>query len=147
FLVPKYLLNKDGSPGERNDCRAISLEHKIGIHASPTCVMSYGDNGGAIGYLVGKPNQGLACMFTMMNNARLTVGLQGVAVAERACQQAREYCRDRVQGVAPGQREAGPIVAHPDVRRMLMTMNALTEAGRALAYVGCAEVDRVHGES
>ncbi|KYZ85467.1 acyl-CoA dehydrogenase [Alloalcanivorax xenomutans] len=147
FLVPKYLLNEDGSPGERNDCRAISLEHKIGIHASPTCVMSYGDNGGAIGYLVGKPNQGLACMFTMMNNARLTVGLQGVAVAERACQQAREYCRERVQGVAPGQREAGPIVGHPDVRRMLMTMNALTEAGRALAYVGCAEVDRVHGES
>ncbi|ARB47414.1 acyl-CoA dehydrogenase [Alloalcanivorax xenomutans] len=147
FLVPKYLLNEDGSPGERNDCRAISLEHKIGIHASPTCVMSYGDNGGAVGYLVGKPNQGLACMFTMMNNARLTVGLQGVAVAERACQQAREYCRERVQGVAPGQREAGPIVGHPDVRRMLMTMNALTEAGRALAYVGCAEVDRVHGES
>lgn len=141
FLVPKFLLNDDGSPGKRNDCRAISLEHKLGIHASPTCVMSYGDNDGAIGYLIGEEHRGLACMFTMMNNARLTVGLQGVSVADRAYQQARLYARDRVQGVTPGLKTPGPIIYHPDVRRMLMTMRSLTEAARALAYLGCREVD------
>lgn len=141
FLVPKFLVNDDGSLGERNDCKAISLEHKLGIHASPTCVMSYGDNEGAIGYLVGEPHRGLACMFTMMNNARLTVGLQGVSISERAYQQACEYARDRVQGVALGEQKPGAIIHHPDVRRMLMTMRSLTEAARALAYTACAEVD------
>jgi alkylation response protein AidB-like acyl-CoA dehydrogenase len=141
FAVPKYLVNKDGALGERNDCRALSLEHKLGIHASPTCVMGFGDNGGAVGYLVGEENKGLACMFTMMNNARLTVGLQGVAIAERAYQDARAYAFDRVQGIAPGDSTPSPIVRHPDVRRMLMTMKALTEAGRCLAYTGCTAVD------
>ena len=144
FLVPKYLLNEDGSLGERNDCRAFSLEKKLGIHACPTCVMSFGDNDGAVGYLIGEENKGLACMFTMMNNARLTVGLQGVAVAERACQQALAYAQERVQGIAPGYTERGPISRHPDVQRMLMTMQALTEAARSLAYVGCHSVDWAH---
>ncbi|WP_220348096.1 acyl-CoA dehydrogenase family protein [Alkalilimnicola ehrlichii] len=108
FAVPKFIPNEDGSPGERNDCYAVSVEHKLGIHASPTCVMSYGDNGGALGWLVGAPHQGLACMFTMMNNARLTVGLQGVAVAEAAYQQARAYAEERRQGSLPGSGEASP---------------------------------------
>ena len=141
FLVPKFLVNDDGSLGERNDCHVVSLEHKIGIHASPTCIMSYGDNGGAIGYLVGKENKGLACMFSMMNNARLTVGLQGVAIAERSYQLARDYAKERPQGIAPGESDFGMIIKHPDVRRMLMTMRALTEASRALTYVACASVD------
>ncbi len=141
FAVPKFIPDADGNPGERNDCYALSLEHKLGIHASPTCVMSYGENGGALGYLVGQENQGLACMFTMMNNARLTVGLQGVAVSERALQMARSYVAERIQGTAPGEREPSPIVRHPDVRRMMMTMKALTEAGRGLAYSGCVAVD------
>ncbi|MEH6825372.1 MAG: acyl-CoA dehydrogenase [Motiliproteus sp.] len=139
FLVPKFLPNADGSLGPRNDCIATALEHKIGIHASPTCVMSFGDNEGAIGYLVGQEHQGLACMFTMMNNARLTVGLQGVAIAERAYQQADQFARERVQGhTVLG---ATPIIGHPDVRRMLMTIKALTEAGRALAYSACTRID------
>ncbi len=142
FLVPKFLVNADGSLGARNDVRPVSVEHKLGIHASPTCVMSYGDAGGAIGYLVGRENEGLAHMFTMMNHARLSVGLQGVALAERARQQAVAYARERVQGVAPGGGEAASIVHHPDVRRMLMQMRALTEAGRGLAYVAMAEQDR-----
>ncbi|OPX56012.1 Acyl-CoA dehydrogenase [Oceanospirillum multiglobuliferum] len=146
FLVPKFLVNADGSLGARNACKAISLEHKLGIHASPTCVMSYGDNEGAIGYLVGEENRGLACMFTMMNNARLTVGLQGVSIAERAYQQAKEYALERVQGVAIGRDKAGPIIEHPDVRRMLMTMTSLTQAARALAYTACKEVDLVEAE-
>ena len=141
FAVPKFIPDADGNPGERNDCYALSLEHKMGIHASPTCVMSYGENGGALGYLVGQENQGLACMFTMMNNARLTVGLQGVAVSERALQMARSYVAERIQGTAPGDLEPSPIVRHPDVRRMMMTMKALTEAGRGLAYSGCVAVD------
>lgn len=141
FIVPKFLVNDDGSLGERNDCHVVSLEHKIGIHASPTCAMSYGDNGGAIGYLVGEENKGLACMFSMMNNARLTVGLQGVAIAERAYQLARDFAKERPQGVAPGESEIGMIIKHPDVRRMLMTMRSLTEAGRALTYVACASTD------
>ena len=141
FLVPKILVNEDGSLGEPNDLKALSLEHKIGIHACPTCVMSYGDTRGAIGYLVGEENKGLECMFTMMNNARLTVGLQGVSVAERAYQQALSYCNERVQGVAPGYKEAGPIIRHPDVQRMLATMKSITEAARALTYSACTEVD------
>ena len=141
FIVPKFLVNDDGSLGERNDCHVVSLEHKIGIHASPTCVMSYGDNVGAIGYLVGQENRGLACMFSMMNNARLTVGLQGVAVAERSYQLARDYAKERPQGIAPGKSDIGMIIKHPDVRRMLMTMRAMTEASRALTYVACSSVD------
>ena len=141
FLVPKILVNEDGSLGEPNDLKALSLEHKIGIHACPTCVMSYGDIRGAIGHLIGEENKGLECMFTMMNNARLTVGLQGVSVAERAYQQALSYCNERVQGVAPGYKEAGPIIRHPDVQRMLTTMKSITEAARALTYSACTEVD------
>jgi alkylation response protein AidB-like acyl-CoA dehydrogenase len=143
FLVPKFLVGADGRPGPRNDLRVVSLEHKLGIHASPTCVMAYGDGGGAIGYLIGQPNEGLACMFTMMNNARLQVGLQGVAIAERAYQQARDYARTRVQSREIGGRgpEAVPIVRHPDVRRMLLAMRGLTEAARALAYTAAASLD------
>ena len=141
FLVPKVLVNDDCSLGDRNDCRVFSLEEKIGIHASPTCVMSYGENEGAIGYLVGQEHKGLRCMFSMMNNARLTVGLQGVSISERAYQLARNYALDRPQGIAPGETSIGPIIKHPDVRRMLMTMRCLTEAGRALAYVACSSVD------
>src|SRR5581483_4619445 len=116
FLVPKFLVNADGSLGARNDVRAHSIEHKLGIHASPTCTMVYGDRGGAIGYLVGEENRGLACMFTMMNLARLAVGLQGVAIAERATQQALDYARERKQGRAVGETAAGssPIIKHPD---------------------------------
>lgn len=142
FLVPKYLVNADGSLGEKNDVQAVSLEHKLGIHASPTCVMSYGDNAGAIGYLVGKPHAGLACMFTMMNDARQGVGLQGVAISERAYQLARSYAKERIQGtLKDGSRQA--IIEHPDVRRMLMFMKSGTEAARALAYVAAAESDRL----
>ena len=141
FLVPKILVNDDGSLGEANDLKALSLEDKIGIHACPTCVMSYGDKTGAIGYLVGEENKGIQCMFTMMNNARLTVGLQGVSVSERAYQQALSFCNVRVQGVAPGYKEAGPIIRHPDVQRMLSNMKSITEASRALTYSACAEVD------
>ncbi|MBN3561510.1 acyl-CoA dehydrogenase [Aliamphritea spongicola] len=141
FLVPKFLPDTAGNPASRNDCQVVSLEHKLGIHASPTCVMSYGDNGGAVGYLVGAENQGLACMFKMMNNARLAVGLQGVAIAERAYQHAVEFARERVQGRAVGFDQAGPIIRHADVQRMLLTMRALTEAGRALTYDACASID------
>jgi alkylation response protein AidB-like acyl-CoA dehydrogenase len=144
FLVPKYLVNSDGSLGERNDVRAVSLEHKLGVHASPTCVMSYGDKGGAVGYLVGEAHQGLAYMFVMMNHARLGTGLQGVAISERAYQRAVTYARDRVQGVAPGHKESGPIIRHPDVRRMLMLMRAQIEAMRAVAYVTAAIFDHAH---
>src|SRR5690554_1163232 len=141
FLVPKYLVGDDGTANTRNDVHCISVEHKLGTHASPTCVMSYGDNEGAVGYLVGEENRGLACMFTMMNNARLTVGLQGVSISERAYQQARSYTFERTQGTAPGERGVSPIIRHPDVRRMMMTMKTLTEAARALAYTGCVAVD------
>jgi alkylation response protein AidB-like acyl-CoA dehydrogenase len=140
FLVPKCLLNADGSPGAHNDLRAVSLEHKLGIHGSPTCVMSYGDNGGAIGYLIGEAHRGLQCMFTMMNSARQAVGLQGLAVAERAYQAARDYARERVQGEIQGQRVT--IIHHPDVRRMLAQMKAANEAMRGLMYEAAAEVDR-----
>ena len=144
FLVPKYLVNDDGTRGERNDLKVVSVESKLGIHSSPTCVMSYGDGDGAIGYLIGEENNGLACMFTMMNNARLEVGMQGVAIAERAYQHALEYARERVQGVAPGHTERTTIIHHPDVRRMLMQMRAIAEAGRALAYYASAQTDFAH---
>ena len=145
FLVPKYLVNPDGSLGERNDLRAVSTEHKIGIHASPTCVMSYGDNGGAVGYMVGPEHGGMRAMFTMMNNARLSVGLQGLSLTERAYQQARDYAVERKQGRAigtelpPGQ--SSPIVDHADVRRMLMTMRANAEAMRCVMYLNAAAID------
>ena len=141
FLVPKILVNNDGTLGKPNDLKALSIEHKIGIHACPTCVMSYGEESGATGYLVGDENRGIQCMFTMMNNARLTVGLQGVSVSERAYQQALSFCNERVQGVAPGFNEPGPIIRHPDVQRMLANMKSITQAARALTYAACAEVD------
>ncbi|WP_432696073.1 acyl-CoA dehydrogenase [Marinobacterium sp. YM272] len=141
FVVPKFLLDADGNPAVRNDVNCVSVEHKLGIHASPTCVMSYGDKEGAIGYLVGEANKGLAYMFTMMNCARQAVGLQGVAIAERSYQQALEYAKERLQGTnKDGSRFA--IIKFPDVRRMLMQMKSATEAMRALAFVGAAEVDR-----
>jgi alkylation response protein AidB-like acyl-CoA dehydrogenase len=149
FLVPKFLVNADGSLGARNDLRAHSIEHKLGIHASPTCTMVYGDHGGATGYLVGEENRGLACMFTMMNRARLAVGLQGVGIAERATQQALAYARERKQGRAAGDGRVGssPIIDHPDVKRMLMTMRALTRAARSICYATAGAIDRSHGES
>jgi 3-(methylsulfanyl)propanoyl-CoA dehydrogenase len=144
FLVPKFLVNADGGLGARNDVRCVSLEHKLGIHASPTCVLAFGDSGGAVGYLIGEENRGMECMFTMMNNARLNVGLQGVAIAERAYQQARDFARQRVQGRPVTAKTAGPypIIHHPDVRRMLLLMRAETEAMRALAYYTAGAIDR-----
>jgi alkylation response protein AidB-like acyl-CoA dehydrogenase len=141
FLVPKYLLDRDGNPGRRNDFYPVSVEHKLGIHGSPTCVMSFGDQGGAVGYLIGKPHQGLSYMFTLMNHARLTVGLQGVALSERAYQQALAYARERVQGSLPGAAGRVPIIKHADVRRMLMLIKSYTEAMRALAYTATASLD------
>jgi acyl-CoA dehydrogenase len=141
FLVPKFLVNDDGSLGARNDVFVTSVEHKLGIHASPTCVLNFGDNDGAVGYLVGKENRGLACMFTMMNLARLQVGIQGIAVSERSYQAARDYAKERVQGQIPGSRDSARIIQHPDVRRMLMTMKSLIEAMRATAYVTGAAID------
>ncbi len=144
FLVPKFLVEPDGSLGARNDLRCVSLEHKLGIHASPTCVMAYGDAEGAIGWLVGEPNRGLHAMFAMMNRARLDVGLQGVAIAERAYQQARAFARTRVQGRPAGASGDGapPILLHADVRRMLLSLRASSEAVRALAYYAAGETDR-----
>lgn len=143
FLVPKFLLNADGSPGARNDVRAHSIEHKLGIHASPTCTMVFGDKGGAVGFLIGEENHGMACMFTMMNHARLCVGLQGVAIAERATQQALAYANERKQGHATGVGDGtSPIIAHPDVKRMLLTMRALTRAARAICYATAVALDR-----
>ena len=148
FVVPKFLVNDDGSLGPRNDVHVHSLEHKMGIHGSPTCTMIYGDGKfgdepGAIGWLVGEENKGLACMFTMMNNARLMVGMQGVAVAEAATQKAIAYARDRLQGRAPGWQGEGmsPIIEHPDVARMLLTMKAVTQGARAIAYACAHAVD------
>jgi alkylation response protein AidB-like acyl-CoA dehydrogenase len=144
FLVPKFLVNEDGSLGDRNDLKVVSLEHKLGIHASPTCVMSYGDNDGAVGYLIGEENKGLACMFTMMNNARHEVGMQGVGLSERAYQAALAYAQDRVQGYAHGLTDRVTIIHHPDVRRILMQMRALTEASRAFGYVTASMTDLAH---
>jgi hypothetical protein len=135
FVVPKFLVNADGSLGARNDAYCVSVEHKLGIHASPTCVMALGDSGGAIGTLVGKENEGLKYMFVMMNAARFAVGLEGLAISERAYQHAVAYARERVQGRAIEGSAAGvAIIKHPDIRRMLMLMRANTEAMRALAY-------------
>src|SRR6187551_3463326 len=144
FLVPKFLINDDGSLGARNDVRAVSLEHKLGIHASPTAVLAYGDHGGATGFLIGQENRGLEYMFVMMNQARFSVGMEGVGLSERAYQRAVAYARDRVQGRAPGAEtsaKAGPIIDHPDIRRMLMTMRAYTQAMRAVGYVTAAAID------
>jgi acyl-CoA dehydrogenase len=142
FLVPKFLVKDDGSLGSRNDVRASGVEHKMGIHASPTCTMVLGDNEGAVGYLVGEENHGLACMFTMMNQARLAVGIQGVAIAERAMQQAFAFARERKQGAAPGANGSSAIIEHPDVKRMLLTMRALTAASRAISYKCADALDR-----
>ncbi|MEM9500298.1 MAG: acyl-CoA dehydrogenase [Pseudomonadota bacterium] len=144
FLVPKYHVNEDGTLGNRNDLRCVSLEHKLGINASPTCVMSYGDNGECIGELVGEPNRGLMAMFTMMNNARINVGNQGNQIAERATQQALTYAMDRVQSARAGSPDKNPvaIIEHPDVRRMILRMKALTEGVRALLYYCAGQVDR-----
>ena len=144
FTVPKYHVKPDGSLGGRNDLRCVSLEHKLGINASPTCVMSYGDNDECIGELVGAENRGLAAMFTMMNNARINVGNQGVQIGERATQQALAYARDRIQSARAGSPDKSPvsIVEHPDVRRMLLRMKALTEGARALLYYTAGQVDR-----
>ncbi len=144
FLVPKFLLDADGNPGARNDLRAVSLEHKLGIHASPTCVMSFGDNDACIGEMIGAENEGLKCMFTMMNSARINVGSQGVQIAERATQQAMAFARERIQSSRAGSpdRTSVAIVEHPDVRRMLLRMRALTEGARALLYYTAGQIDR-----
>ncbi len=149
FVVPRQLIAADGSPGAANDVRCVSIEHKLGIHASPTCVMSYGDRGGAVAYLVGEPHRGLEYMFIMMNSARLSVGVQGVGLSELALQQASAWAHSRVQGRPAGTHEQAPvpIVQHPDVRRMLLTLRATVEAMRALALYTALELDRARGES
>jgi 3-(methylsulfanyl)propanoyl-CoA dehydrogenase len=143
FLVPKFLVQADGSLGARNDVRAHSVEHKLGIHGSPTCTMVFGDAGGATGFLIGEENAGMSCMFTMMNRARLAVGLQGVGIAECATQKALAYARHRRQGRATGMNasQSAPIIAHPDVRRMLLTMRALTQAARTICYATALAID------
>ncbi|MDQ2080668.1 acyl-CoA dehydrogenase [Xanthobacteraceae bacterium Astr-EGSB] len=144
FLVPKHLVGADGAPGVRNDIVAQGIEHKLGLHGSPTCTMALGENGGAVGYLIGEENRGMAVMFTMMNEARLVVGVQGVAVAEAAAQRAMAYARERRQGRAAGGApgDSVPIMVHPDVRRMLMSMRALTNSARAVCYSTAAAIDR-----
>lgn len=144
FIVPKFLVNEDGSLGERNDVFPASVEHKMGIHGSPTCVMNYGEKDGAVGYLVGEPHQGLIYMFVMMNMARIHVGIQGVSISDRAYQHALDYAKTRVQGAPLTGGDRVAIIEHPDVRRMLMQMRALTEAARAITYVVSAEFDRLH---
>ena len=146
FVVPKFLVNKDGSLGARNDVHCVSIEHKLGIKASPTAVLQYGDHGGAVGYLVGEENRGLEYMFIMMNAARYAVGVQGIAISERAYQQAAAFAKERIQsrpvdGSMPG---SAPIIHHPDVKRMLMTMRAFTEGCRAMATVAAAAYDAAH---
>ncbi len=152
FLVPKFLVNADGSIGARNDLRCVGLEHKLGIHGSPTCVMSFGDNGGATGFLIGQENKGMSAMFTMMNAARLNIGVQGVAIAERSFQQALAYARERRQGKPFGLQhevlEMSPIIFHADVRRMLLSQKAIAEAGRALCLANAVAIDLArHGET
>ena len=144
FAVPKFLLNSDGSIGDRNDVFVASIEHKLGIHASPTCVMAFGERGGAIGYLIGEENKGLACMFTMMNHARISVGIQGLGISERAYQLARDFALDRKQGRAPGVEGSVTIIHHPDVRRMLLLMKSQVEAMRGVAYYTAGVVDLAH---
>ncbi|WP_027578947.1 acyl-CoA dehydrogenase [Bradyrhizobium sp. Ai1a-2] len=143
FLIPKFLVNPDGSLGARNDIYPSGVEHKLGMHASPTCTMTMGDHGGAIGYLIGEENQGMRCMFTMMNQARLAVGLEGVGLADRAYQQALAYAQERRQGRAVGSKSEGsdPIIAHPDIKRMLMQMRAMTAAARAICYATAVALD------
>src|SRR6201994_666872 len=143
FLIPKFLVNADGSLGERNDIYASGVEHKLGMHASPTCTMTMGDHGGAIGYLIGEENRGMLCMFTMMNQARLGVGLEGVGVADRAYQQALAFAQERRQGRAIGKpgAESDPIIVHPDVKRMLMQMRAMTAATRTICYATAVALD------
>ncbi len=143
FIVPKFLVNEDGSPGPRNDAKCVSLEHKLGIHGSPTCVMAFGEEDNCIGYMVGPENKGMAAMFTMMNNARLNVGIQGVGCSERAWQMALDYARERTQGVAIGASQPGPsaIIEHADVRRMLMTIKSTTEAARAITMLNAKALD------
>ena len=149
FLVPKHLPEADGSPGARNDLLCVSIEHKLGIHASPTCMMSYGDGEGAVGFLVGEENGGMRAMFTMMNHARLSVGLEGVAIAERSYQQALAHAHERRQGRAPGAPagESSAIIDHPDVRRMLLDMRSSISAMRGLAYRNAEAIDRASHES
>jgi alkylation response protein AidB-like acyl-CoA dehydrogenase len=148
FLVPKYKLNADGTPGARNDVFPVSVEHKLGIHASPTCVMAFGDEGGAQGFLVGSENEGLTAMFTMMNYMRLGVGAQGVGLADRSYQAAVKYARDRVQGRAPGEKGRVAIIRHPDIRRTLLLMRSLTQACRAICYYTASCLDRGnHGDT
>lgn len=145
FLVPKYLPDADGSPGERNDYRIVSIEHKLGIHASPTCVVSFGDGGeGAVGWMVGNEFEGMRNMFTMMNTARIGVGIEGLALTERSYQQSLAYARERIQGRRPGGTEEVPIIEHPDVKRMLLTMKASAEAMRALIYHTALHNDLAH---
>ena len=148
FIVPKYLVNADGSLGARNDARVVSTEHKLGIHGSPTCTMAFGDNDDCVGYLVGAENAGMRAMFTMMNHARINVGLEGVAIAERAYQHALAFAGERVQSAKFGgpSREPVRIIEHADVRRMLLTVRAYTQAARAIAYLNAAAVDRAHAE-
>ena len=143
FLIPKFLVNADGLLGARNDIYASGVEHKLGIHASPTCTMTMGDKGGAIGYLIGEENRGMLCMFTMMNQARLAVGLEGVGIADRAYQQALAYAQERRQGRGAGKKGDGsdPIIAHPDVKRMLMQMRSLTAAARTICYATAVALD------
>jgi 3-(methylthio)propanoyl-CoA dehydrogenase len=148
FIVPKFLVNADGSLGERNDISCVGLEHKMGIHASPTCVMALGEHDGAVGYLIGDEQQGMRNMFTMMNFARLSVGVEGLAIGERSYQQAVAFAHERRQSRAVGSTDpASPIIDHPDVRRMLLTMKAYVEAMRALCYVNAAAIDRGHAGS
>ncbi|WP_174982958.1 acyl-CoA dehydrogenase, partial [Burkholderia lata] len=149
FIVPKFMVNDDGSLGARNDVHCVSIEHKLGIKASPTAVLQYGDHGGAIGYLVGEENRGLEYMFIMMNAARFGVGMQGIGVADRAYQKAAEFAKERVQSrpVDGSAKQSVTIIHHPDVRRMLGTMRALTEGARALAYVAAAHSDIAHRHS
>jgi hypothetical protein len=146
FVVPKFLVKADGSLGARNDVHCVSIEHKLGIKASPTAVLQYGDHGGAVGYLIGQENRGLEYMFIMMNAARYAVGVQGIAVAERAYQKAVAYARERVQSrpVDGSLPRAATIIHHPDVKRMLMTMRAFTEGCRAIALVSAATYDAAH---
>ena len=146
FLVPKYRLDADGKPGEFNDIKVVSIEHKMGLHASPTCVLSFGDNGKCVGELIGAEGGGIAAMFTMMNNARLNVGLEGVQVAERATQRAVAFARERIQSARAGSASRDPvaIIDHPDVRRMLLRMKAQTQAARALVYYAAGQVDRAN---
>jgi len=146
FIVPKFVMNNDGSIGQENDIKCLSIEHKLGIHASPTCVLQFGDNGGATGYIVGEENSGMRYMFTMMNQARLAVGLEGLAVADRAYQQALDYALERMQGRRSDtpKGESVPIIDHPDVRRMLMTMKAYIEAMRCMIYLNAKSIDIAH---